>query len=197
MPIRGQEMGADLGTFGRAVQDRLLARLRVAGFGRVVSFSAASPPARSHPTVSVQPLTDRHQDGGDHARQPVLNGVPVAFLGGRKMRFDFALGDGDLVLLVHSDGDDSALRQLLQTPAVLAAQPVSPMSARRHHLSDAMAIPVASYGMPGQESALKLWDEVCTILQGATVATMLGPQPLDPATQVKLAALRARLAAIM
>lgn len=187
--------GGDLAGYGRGLVERVLSTARVMRPARVVKFDGGL-----HPKCSAQPLQHRAGEPPD----PVVDDVPVMFPGNRHLRFSFKLEDGDTVLLVWSDCsiDDWAL--MLDTPLALNPVGLEASDARAHHLSDAVALPVATYGLPrltltpgGQESALLLWDEICEVLQGATVATMLGPQPLDPATQVKLAALRARLAAIV
>jgi len=162
---------------------------------RVVKFTRGV-----HPTCSAQPL--QHRPG--EAPDPVIDDVPVVFPGNRFIRYDHALSDGDTVLLVWADTSIDEWALMLQTPLAQLPVVVESAEARKHDLSDAVALPVATYGLPlnilapgGQESAPLLWDEIASILQTATVATLLGPQLLDPATQLKLTQLRARLAAIV
>jgi len=107
------------------------ADLRVSMPARVEKYEDATQLA------DVQPLLkDSYVDeDGERqiARLPVVTNVPVVFPGGGGMRITFPVRAGDTVLLVFSDCSiDSWLAQ---------GGEASPEDERRHHLSDAVAIP--------------------------------------------------------
>lgn len=107
------------------------ADLRVSMPARVEKYDDATQLA------DVQPLLkDSYVDeDGERqiARLPVVTNVPVVFPGGGGMRITFPVRAGDTVLLVFSDRSiDSWLAQ---------GGEASPEDERRHHLSDAVAIP--------------------------------------------------------
>lgn len=112
---------------------QIFSDLRVALPARVESYDAATQ------TVDAKPLVRETYAGPDGARQsislPVVPRVPVLFPSGGGHRLLFPLRKGDNVLLVFSDlpldqwatyGDES-----------------TPDDGRRHHLTDAFAIPGA------------------------------------------------------
>lgn len=112
-------------------QQAAIAGLHVAGPARVLSYDDATH------TCSVQPLIKRayQNEAGERVAetQPVIQGVPVAFLGGGGARIKFPVLPGHTVLLVYCSS--SIDRYKIQGGLV------DPQDDRRHHLSDAIAIP--------------------------------------------------------
>lgn len=109
-----------------------LTAIRVALPGRVESYDAGQQLA------AVQPLLKERRIGEDGAEEavslPVLPSVPVIFPGGGGFRVTFPVAKGDTVLLVFTDRSlDLWLEQ---------GGEVDPIDLRRHHLSDAVAIPI-------------------------------------------------------
>lgn len=107
------------------------AQLHVALPGRVESFDPEKCRA------SVKPLLQGahvQEDGTDLAASlPVLPNVPVLFPGAGGFRVTFPIQVGDTVLLVFSD---RALDGWLERGGE-----VDPQDGRKHHLTDAVAIP--------------------------------------------------------
>lgn len=114
-----------------AVKAQTFADLRVSMPARVEKYDDATQLA------DVQPLLKESyvDEEGERAiaRLPVITNVPVVFPGGGGMRITFPVRAGDTVMLVFSDRSiDSWLAQ---------GGEATPEDERRHHLSDAIAIP--------------------------------------------------------
>lgn len=114
-----------------SVRDSVFAGLRVACPGRVESYDAAKQ------TVNVKLLVqDFYEDAGGERRyvsEPVLSNVPLQFPGGGGMRITFPMAAGDPVLVIFAD------RAIDQWQA--SGNEGTPEDTRRHHISDAFAIP--------------------------------------------------------
>lgn len=99
--------------------------------GRVESYDAAKQ------SCDVQPLVQNgyiNEEGERVAeRLPVVPGIPVVFPGSGAWSFTFPISRGDTVLLVFAN---CSLDQWLERDGE-----VDPIDDRRHHLSDAFAIP--------------------------------------------------------
>lgn len=114
-----------------AFKAQAFADLRVSMPARVEKYEDSTQLA------DVQPLLKESyvDEDGERAiaRLPVITNVPVVFPGGGGMRITFPVRAGDTVLLVFSDRSiDSWLAQ---------GGEATPEDERRHHLSDAIAIP--------------------------------------------------------
>jgi hypothetical protein len=121
----------DLGTVLRAAIVAGLKNARVALPARVETYDATKQ------SVDVQPLVYEgylDEAGKRQAeRLPVVAGVPVVFPGAGGFRVTFPIAKGDTVLLVFAS---SSIDRWL----ALGGE-VDPQDDRRHHLSDAIAIP--------------------------------------------------------
>jgi hypothetical protein len=111
--------------------DNRTSSIRVALPARVESYDATKQ------AVDVQPLVyDGYYDATNTRqteRLPVVTDVPVVFPGAGGFRVTFPVAKGDTVLLVFTS---SSIDKWL----VLGGE-VDPQDDRRHHLSDAIAIP--------------------------------------------------------
>lgn len=202
-----------------AIGDRLSA-VRTAFVAEVKAWDAATQ------TASVRPVVRRRVPipGGDPAivREAELRRVPVVYPGGAGFTVSFPLAAGDYVLCVcaeRSHDEWRATRAPDVTPqdarrhdaADAFAIPLNISTGTRRPSADADDLVIAhrTGGLElrvtpdgrvhiGTASAdvLGLLDGLLGALQTAVTATALGPQPLDPATQTQLAALRASLATI-
>lgn len=153
---------------------------------------------------SAQPLLRRLFLDGTSDRFPVVVDVPVVWLGGGAGSLTMPLAKGDQVVLMFADRSlDAWLQQRRES---------TPDDVRKHHLSDGFAIPVLDNSeahptdvrlalgvatlalQPNGKVALgtsavellSLVNDIISALQTATVATGIGPQALDPATQTQL-----------
>lgn len=113
-------------------EERLVARLRVAGPGKVVSYNATTQ------TADVQPMwLDTERDGEDDTKEtfelPVLPAVPVVWPRGGGFFCAFPLAAGDGVLLVFADRDMGAWRD--------SGQVSDPGDDSLHDLGGAVAYP--------------------------------------------------------
>jgi hypothetical protein len=144
--------------------DRRCANLHVAVPARVERYDSAKQ------QIDAQPLVkDRYTDDEDEVqteRLPVVTNVPLVFPGAGPWAVVFPVAVGDTVLLVFSDASlDVWLAQ---------GGEVDPLDMRRHHLSDAVAIPgLRPFSAP---------------LPGAGGSTMVIGKPGDPTDAVALAA---------
>lgn len=113
------------------VRESTFAGLRVSCPGRVERYDAAKQ------TVDVKLLVqDFYEDAGGVRRyvsEPVISNVPVQFPGGGGMRITLPIAAGDPVLVVFAD------RSIDQWQAT--GNEGTPEDTRRHHISDAFAIP--------------------------------------------------------
>lgn len=112
------------------VKARWAADLRVAIPGRVEKYDAATQ------LVDVQPLVkDRLElaTSEETLQLPVITNVPLMFPGTKTWHMTFPVEAGDEVLLVFSDKSIDAW----QDQGGIS----DPADARRHHLTDAVAIP--------------------------------------------------------
>ncbi len=114
-----------------AVKSQTFADLRVSMPARVEKYDDATQLADVQPLLK-ESYTDEEGERAI-ARLPVITNVPVVFPGGGGMRITFPVRAGDTVMLVFSDRSiDSWLAQ---------GGEATPEDERRHHLSDAIAIP--------------------------------------------------------
>jgi hypothetical protein len=110
----------------RAVQD-----VRVGLPGVVVAYDSASQLTDVKPQISD---TFEEEDGTvSNIDIPVIVNVPVIFPAGGGMRITFPVRTGDTVWLMFSDRSLDAW--------LSAGGDTAPADLRRHHLSDAVAIP--------------------------------------------------------
>lgn len=112
------------------VKDRWAADVRVALPGRVEKYDAQTQ------LVDVKPLVnDRFEvaDGVQSLELPVIPSVPLMFPGAGGFHITFPVQKGDEVLLIFSDKSIDAW----QNQGGIS----DPDDARRHHLTDAIAIP--------------------------------------------------------
>lgn len=118
------------GLLDAAVQ-RGLAGLRVSVPARVERYDPATQ------AVDVKPLVRDFYEGEDGSTQseslPVVTNVPVLFPGAGGFRVTFPVARGDVVLLVFADRSLDVWKS--------KGGEVDPADPRRHHLSDAVAIP--------------------------------------------------------
>jgi hypothetical protein len=105
---------------------KALSKVYTALPARVLSFDGT--------TVRVQPLTKIKSNDGDQLSLPVIGGVPVVYPGGTPYRVIFPITIGDTVLLICCS---SSIEDWLTS----GSDTVDTASARRHDLSDAVAIP--------------------------------------------------------
>lgn len=127
MPVQTPSLAEVFSNF----RESLMADLRVALPARVERYDSATQ------LVDVQPLLKEsvaQEDGTTAAvRLPMITNVPVVFPGAGGMRITFPVAVGDTVLLVFADRS----LDVWQTHGGETA----PDDARRHHLTDAVAIP--------------------------------------------------------
>lgn len=116
----------------RAAIDAELRQLHVGLPARVESFDA------SKGTVDVRPVLMRrfiHADATETVDSiPVIEEVPIGYPGGGGWSLTFPLAVGDVVYLAFSE------RSLDQWKLAPLGDTIDPGDARRHHLSDAIAI---------------------------------------------------------
>lgn len=152
-----------LGGVMAAALDRRLAGLRTSIPARVLSYDEAAC------TVDVQPVVDEVfvNEEGERVIEaaPVLAGVPLMLYGSGGVRISIPVSVGDFVLVMFSHADIDAWLSLGGT-----SQP--PGTDRRHHLSDAVALPGVMPGpSAGQASPQIRFTSAGTIEAG-------GDQPL-------------------
>lgn len=198
----------------RTVLDRAtrsaVASMHVGMVGRVVAYDAARQ------RVDVQPVVRGRYEEGESFTFPRLVGVPVRFPCGGGFALTWPLVDGDFVWLDFGErsldewrslgGDDvepKTARRFDLADAVAYAgirpdgQPLASAS------TDALVIGQDGGPSPlqlrvgpsgidlgnGTDDLLDLVRQLVDALASATVATALGPSPLDPATQLLLTAI--------
>lgn len=196
---------ADFTTFGQHLMERISEHIHSATFARVVTFAATSA-AKPFPTASVRPLIPRWRDDAGPIYPPQLDDVPVLFLGSRGFRIDWALADGDFVLVLFLDRPIDAVLVQLQWPQALDPQRADPLDPRTHDLADAVAIPIGTFGRPApphppmvappatiQVDLLNWCVAVMSALEAATTPAVPGGPAFEPATIANLAALRAQI----
>ena len=129
-----------LGSVIRAAIDARLATVFTSLLARVVSYD------HTRQSCSAQPVTQQARTADDGGRVatplPVIADVPVQWPGGGGFRVTFPLAAGDYVLLVFTSGEISGWK-------VGGGASLDPKDDRRHHLSDAVAVPcVRDFGHP-------------------------------------------------
>ncbi|HEY1814905.1 MAG TPA: Gp138 family membrane-puncturing spike protein [Kofleriaceae bacterium] len=157
--------------------------MRVALPGRVESYDASTQ------TCSVQPLV---QDGVNDetgtrnaVRLPVVQSVPVAWLGGGGCSITSPLAAGDTVLLVFSSSS-------IDRWVALGGE-VDPIDDRRHHITDAFAIPCVNdlQHVLGSDAV----DGTALVVKAPTVKLGSSSAADPPALNVDLAAVIAAIVA--
>lgn len=122
------------------LRQSILAELRVSMPGRVVAYHEATQ------RVDVQPLLKETRVGPDGKllveSLPVITNCPIA----SSYRIRFPIVVGDVVWLIFAD------RSIDQWLAKGATAEVDPVDLRRHHLSDAIAIPGLFHDVEGRPS---------------------------------------------
>lgn len=114
--------------------DATLGKIHTSMPGKVVSYNSLAQ------TVDVQPMCKRQLFTADgekvYESLPLLPGVPVCFPRGGGYVVTFPLQAGDTVVLVFSE---AGLAEFLET-----GSEAEPWDTRRHHISNAVAIPSIS-----------------------------------------------------
>lgn len=105
--------------------------MRVALPGRIETYDASTQQATVQPLVYDGVYDETGARTAD--RLPVVTGVPVVFPGAGGFRVTFPVTAGDTVLLVFSSSS-------IDLWLALGGE-VDPVDDRRHHISDAIAIP--------------------------------------------------------
>lgn len=169
-------------------------------------------------TVDVTPMLKRKYKGESAVTLPTLPRVPLAIPRAGTAWFKMPVKEGDQVILLFCE------RSLDRWFDLGGIQ--DPQDARRHHLSDAVAIPGVydrkqALTAKGAATSLEIafgdaWIEITAdgkikirnqagadllsslsdlvgALQSATTMTTMGPQPLDVATQTKLATIKTQI----
>lgn len=134
-----QSTTPDLATVLRAATSASLKGVRVALPGRIESYDASTQQAVVQPLL----LEGVFDEAGERQteRLPAIAGVPIVFPGAGGFRVTFPVAVGDTVLLVFSS---SSIDRWL----ALGGE-VDPQDDRRHHISDAIAIPgLRSFASP-------------------------------------------------
>src|SRR3990167_6952149 len=136
-----QAGGGDMAVLGKRLVEQAIERVRAVTIGRVIRFDTTG----RHPVASVQPLIPRWVDDDPGAVDPQLDEVPVLFPGSRGFRLDWLLSDGDLVVLLLCDRPIDDIAEAMQGPQILDPQVGPTPPPRMHDLSDALAIPLATF----------------------------------------------------
>lgn len=114
--------------------DATLGKIHTSMPGKVVSYNSLAQ------TADVQPMCKRQLFTADgekvYESLPLLPGVPVCFPRGGGYVVTFPLQAGDTVVLVFSE---AGLAEFLET-----GSEAEPWDTRRHHISNAVAIPSIS-----------------------------------------------------
>src|SRR3990167_973457 len=175
-----QAGGGDMAVLGKRLVEQAIERVRAVTIGRVIRFDTTG----RHPVASVQPLIPRWVDDDPGAVDPQLDEVPVLFPGSRGFRLDWLLSDGDLVVLLLCDRPIDDIAEAMQGPQILDPQVGPTPPPRMHDLSDALAIPIATFGQaaPAQVDLLNLVRDLIALMQTAT--TGIGDATFAPALQV-------------
>lgn len=174
-------------------------------------------------TARVQPTSRRYFKDGSSEALPAMDGVPVMFPAGNGFAISWPLAEGDPIWLAFSgrpfdawlttgtlDADEPTRRRFSMTDCVAFAQGPQPATATLKSTSpDTMVIGEDAPGGAtirigggkvefgtATTGLLDLVDQLIAALQSGLVATALGPQPLDPATQTLLTNIKAQLAII-
>lgn len=183
----------------------------------VLDYDAASQTAR------VQPTPKRYFRGGQSEVLPALAGVPVMFPAGAGFAMSWPLKKGDPVWLAFSgrpfdawlttgraDAEEPTRRRFSVLDCVAFAQGPHPstsplQSAHPYKMVFGEDAPGGANIRIGDgkiefgtasTGLLDLLDQLIEALQTGVVATALGPQPLDPATQATLEVIKTQLALI-
>ena len=126
-------------TLAKLITDAIEGRLAELHTGlpaKVERFNAGDE--STAPTVDVTPLLKQAVRNPDQTvsilEMPRIDGVPVAFPRGGGMRITWPLAVGDTVFLAFAE------RSLERWRAHTPGEPVDPVDARKHNLSDAVAI---------------------------------------------------------
>lgn len=174
-------------------------------------------------TARVKPTPKRYFKDGRSEALPALAGVPVAFPAGAGFAITWPLKKGDPVWLAFSgrpfdawlttgeaDADEPTRRRFSLTDCVAIPQGAQPASAPIQSASaDKIVIGEDAPGGAtirigggkvelgaGAVGLLDLLEQFISALQSGVVATALGPQPLDPATQLLLTNIKTQLGLI-
>lgn len=174
-------------------------------------------------TARVKPTPKRYFKDGSSEALPALAGVPVAFPAGAGFAITWPLEKGDPVWLAFSgrpfdawlttgdaDADEPTRRRFSMGDCVAFAQ--GPMPQTAPLVSASSDTMVLGEDAPGGATLrigggkvelgaagiglLDLIDQLIAALQSGVVATVMGPQPLDPATQLLLTNIKTQLALI-
>jgi hypothetical protein len=123
-------MTAESPTLARVIKDAIEARigeLHVSLPAKVLSYDVAKQ------TCSVEPVIKRKYVTGEVVSLPVINNVPVCMPRAGNAFLSLPIKVGNYVLLIFSERSlDVWLKQ---------GGSVDPLESRKHHLSDAIAIP--------------------------------------------------------
>ena len=116
-----------------ALKNKIMANLRVATFGRVISFNS------ERGTVDVQPSIKERISTPDGIREvdiPLITNAPVFFMGGAT----FTPQENDLCLLIHVD---RSLQEVIANYDTTNPETIKTYgqgsSSRKHDLSDVVA----------------------------------------------------------
>lgn len=110
---------------------RVLDGMRGAMPGRVLSYDATKQEASVQPLLKVPRSTETGERQADTL--PVINHVPVIFPGSGSYGMTWPIAKGETVLLVFAE---QSLDKWLVNDGI-----IDPQSARRFHITDAIAIP--------------------------------------------------------
>lgn len=181
----------------------------------VVSYDASTQRAR------VQPLARKHYRDGTVEKIPAIDAVPVQFPRGAGFAITWPLNPGDPVWLAFSgrpfdawkstgsaESAEPTRRRFALSDCVAFPQgPGSKSAPLQSATDDALVIGEdqgaqirirdgkIAVGTPTAE-LLDLLDQLIGALQTTMTATVMGPQPFDPATQATLTSIKALLAQI-
>src|SRR5690554_3610594 len=174
-------------------------------------------------TARVQPTPKRYFKDGSSENLPSLAGVPVMFPSGAGFAITWPLKKGDPVWLAFSgrpfdawlttgdaEADEPTRRRFSMTDCVAFAQGPTPSTKPLQSTEPDKMV----FGEDGPGGAtirigggkvelgtagiglLDLLEQLISALQTGVVATVLGPQPLDPATQLLLTNIKTQLGLI-
>lgn len=170
MALPNPRRSPNLGTvLDNAILSRLL-DVHTAIPAKVETYNPATQTVNVKPTIKPYALRQGKPVAEEIA---VINNVPLVFPGAGGFRLTFPVQPGDVVLLVFSE----ASLDIWQSSS--GAQDVDPKDHRRHHLSDAIAI-------PGLHTNTKPWTGAAA--RGMTLGKDGGPQVLTTEVGVELGA---------
>jgi len=171
--------------------------------------------------VRVQPMARKYFKDGTSEKIAPVDAVPVQFPGGAGFSITWPLAPGDPVWLAFSgrpfdawkhtgdaEAEEPTRRRFALSDCVAYPQgPRSRSGALASATDDTMVLGEdagaqlrigagkITLGTPAAE-LLDLVDQLIGALQTAMTATVMGPQPLDPATQATLASIKLLLTQI-